>query len=478
MKNNRGNRRQTLRQFVKFTPMATLLVLAVAGPHAAFSAEPQALVIARDMDVNSLDPSRAFCDTCQIYLTATYETLIRIAADNRTLTPGLATAWESNADQTQYTFRLNPEAKFADGSPVEAKDVKWSWERLQNIKGPASYFMAGVEKIDTPDTYTVVVHFESPNSEFLGIVNAPYTAVINSDVAMQEGATAAADADASDKAENWFLYHSAGSGPYVLASYKPNDELRLRRNDKYWGAPPQIGDVVIKQTKDAVSQAQMLESGAADIAMQIDPDTARSIRSKDVIVRMVPSFNFIYVALSPGAKDNKLPLTREIREAFGHALDYRGVIELTVGGNGHLQAAPIPNGFPGTKKLPLPEQDLAKAKKLLQQAGVGDGFELEARFPNVNVYGVDFSTMMQKVQQDLAKVDIKVNLQPLTFPVWVDQIYGDGIPLTAVYFAPDYFGSAQYVRYFGMIPEAAWGKRSGAKTNDKEVEPTTTSAWR
>ena len=81
----------------------------------------------------------------------------------------------------------------------------------------------------------------------------------------------------TDQAEAWFLANSAGSGPFVLASYQPDDELRLKRNDNYWRRQPAVGEIVIRETKDAVSQAQMLESGDADIAMQIDPDTAKNV---------------------------------------------------------------------------------------------------------------------------------------------------------------------------------------------------------
>lgn len=90
------------------------------------SSSDKALVIARGMDVNSLDPSRAYCDTCQIYMTAVYETLIGLDDDNTTLVPRLATAWESNAEQTEFTFTLDPTAKFADGSAVTSADVKYS----------------------------------------------------------------------------------------------------------------------------------------------------------------------------------------------------------------------------------------------------------------------------------------------------------------------------------------------------------------
>lgn len=439
----------------------------LAGGPAAL-AEEKPLVIARAFDFNSLDPARSWCDSCQIYLSNVYETLIGLDADNMTLKPRLAVSWEANADQTQFTFNIDPEAMFSDGSPVEAKDLKWSWERLHNIKGGPSFMMDGVKSVEAADAHTLVVTMEAPNSEFLGILTAPYTGAINSDLAIANGANADAEAEKTDTAEAWFLANSAGSGPYMLASYKPDDELRLTANPNYKRSKVNIADVVMKHTKDAVAQAQMLESGAADVAMQIDADTAKNLPADKVTATTVPSFNFIYVAVSPGAKGNKVPLSKEIRQAISLALDYDGIVEFTTGGAGNLQAAPIPNGFPGTANLPMPQRDVAKAKELMASAGQPDGFEIEATFPSMNVYGVDLSLLMQKVQQDLGEIGIKANLQPVEFSVWRTQIRGDGIPLTAVFYAPDYYGSAQYVQYFAMIDGNPWWKRAGGP-NDPSI---------
>lgn len=445
-----------------------------AGGSTAAANNDKPFVIARDMDINSMDPSRAYCDTCQIYLTAAYDTLIGLDPnDNRTFIPRLAEKWEGNSDRTQYTFTLNKNAKFADGTPLEAKDVKWSFERLANVKGSAAYFMDGITSIDTPNPQTVVVKLAASDSSFLAKVNASYAAIINSKLATANGASNAKDADTTDKAEAWFLKNSAGSGPYTLANYTEGAEIRLTRNENYWGTKPALKEVIIKQVKDAVTQRQQLEAGDADIAMQIDPDTARKISNKDVTIKQVPSFNFIYIALSPGAKDNKIDLNPKIREAVRAALDYDGIIQVTLGGGGKKQAAPIPNGFLGTKNLALPKRDLPKAKQLLKDGGQPNGFQIDAIYPNVNVYGVDFNTMMQKIQADLSEVGIKLNLQPVEFTVWVAKIRGDGIPLTAVYFAPDHTDPIQYVQYFGMVPGAPWSARAGGATplvNQAEVD--------
>jgi peptide/nickel transport system substrate-binding protein len=342
------------------TVLAALAVLSPApglGMQTAAAAQSDTdrpLVIARDLAVSSLDPAKAFCNTCQIYLSAVYETLVGLAPDNKTIVPRLAKSWEVNANQTVFTMHLDPGAVFADGTPVVAKDVRWSLERLHNLKSGPAFLMDGIEKIEEPDPHTVVITLSAPNSDFLGILTAPYTGVINSELAGKNGATAAADAATADTAESWLLANSAGSGPYVLTSYKPNDELRLERSENYWGKKPAIGTVIIRQIKDAVAQAQLLESGGADIAMQIDPDTAKTISTKDIVKQVLPSNNYLYLGISPGAKNATVPLTRDVRKAIGYALSYQQIIDLTVGGQGRMQASAIPNGFPGSEGLPDP----------------------------------------------------------------------------------------------------------------------------
>ena len=448
---------------------AALAADGLAAPLAAQDAGT--IVIARDMDVDSLDPARAFCDTCQIVVTALYERLVDLDPDNGTIVPLLAESWESNEDQTSFTFRLNPAATFADGSPVEASDVKWSWERLKNLKGNPSFLMDGVETIETPDAHTVVVTLAAPNSEFLGILTAPYTGVVNAELAMANGANADADADTTDGSEGWFLANSAGSGPFVLTEYRPDDELRLTRNEAYWGAAPAAEAVVFRQTQDSVAQSQLLESGGADIAMQVDSDTAAGVSNPDVTIETVPSFNFVYVALGAGAEGLGFEMTAKVREAIALALDYEGIIEFTVGGEGRAQAAPIPNGFPGTHDLPLPARDLDRARALLAEEGLGDGVTMEAVYPGINVYGVDLGVLMQKVQQDLSDVGITLELQPVTFPVWRERVTGAGIPITVVYYAPDYFGSGQYVQFFGMIEGSPWANRAHAERAPHILNP-------
>ncbi len=455
-------------------PRRGLGLVAVAGalatvvgvaPAAARQAQADTLVIDRGMDINSLDPARAYCDTCQIFMTAVYETLVGLAPDNTTLVPRLATSWESNAAQTTFTFHLDPKATFADGKPVTSADVKFSWERLKGLAGSASYMVSTIQAIDASDPHTVVVTLTQPNSAFLAQTNGSYLGIVEQSVAAANGATAD---PTTDKAEPWFLAHSAGSGPFVLESYEPGNELRFRRNDAYWGTKPAFAEVVIKETPQAVTQRQQLEQGEADIAMQLSADVASGMAGPDVSVQKVPSYNFVYLALSPGAAGGE-GLTPQVRQAIRLALDYHGLVDVTVGGAGRPQASPIPNGFAGTDGLAEPTQDVAKAKELLSAAGVTN-LTLDATFPSLNVYGVDFSTAMQKVQADLQAVGITLKLNPVEISVWADKIGKDGIPVTMLYFAPDFTDSSQYVQYFGLTTGSQWQSWSKAPANTQEAD--------
>ena len=91
----------------------------------------------------------------------------------------------------------------------------------------------------------------------------------------------------------------------------------------------------------------------------------------------------------------------------------------------------------------------------------------------MNSYGVDLSLLSQKIQQDLSKVGIKVNLTPQEFSVWRDHVRGDGIPLTVSFYAPDYYGSAQYVQFFGMMEGTPWFNRAGGKNDPSILNPQT-----
>lgn len=173
---------------------------------------------------------------------------------------------------------------------MEARAVAWSFARLAAAKGSGSFLAEEIERVEAPDPRTAVVVPRAPNAEFLGAATAPYMAVVDSEVAEAGGLRSAGEAAANDPGDRWSAERSAGSGPFALARYRPNDELRLRRVEGHWrGAPPASAEVVIRQARDAATQAQLLASGGADIAAQLDAETAHALPRGRAEVRVLPS---------------------------------------------------------------------------------------------------------------------------------------------------------------------------------------------
>jgi len=430
------------------------------------------IILGRSMDVSTLDPERSLCDSCQIYNGAVYDTLLAASTADGDLEPLLAKTWEANDDNTEFTFHLDPAAVFSDGSPVEAKDVKWSFERMQNLKGDPSYFMAGVKSVEAKDSETVVVTTDAPDSAFFNVVTAGYTGIINSDVAAENGANADADAATTDTSEQWFLQNSAGAGQYVLDSYEEGSQLVLKANENYWGADkPNFNTVVIKDIEDSATQLQQLQQGDIDVAMQLSFDNLDQIQNDSAITSsVVDTYNYVYLGISPGAPDAPAALKDErVRAALRESIDYDSVIDATVAGNGQKQASAIPNGFEGADGLDLPEYDPDDAKKLLAEAGAGD-LKLTATYPTFTIYGVDFSTMMQSVQQSMKTVGIDLSLNPVDYTTWATDFAEGNIPLTAVYFAPDHPDTLQYFQYFSLAADSSWLGYSGMSENTTETK--------
>jgi peptide/nickel transport system substrate-binding protein len=429
------------------------------------------LVIGRILDLTTLDPSRSLCDTCQIYLSAVYDTLVKANSGDGSLEPLIATKWAGNADNTEFTFTLNPEAKFADGSPIEAKDVKWSWDRIKNLQGSPSYFMTGIASVEAPDAHTVVVRSTAPNSAFPNIASASYMGIINSDLASQNGATAGADAATTDKAEQWFLKNSAGSGQYELDSYAEGSQLVLKRNPNYWAQQPSFDKVTVKEVSEPAAQLQQLQQGDIDIAMNVSFDSLDQLKSNPNLATSVnDSFNFVYIALSPGVPGGEALQNPKVRDAIRSAINYEAVINATVAGNGNLQSTGIANGFEGTKELPLPKYDPVAAKKLLSEAGFPQGLELTATYPNYAIYGVNFSTMFQAIQQSLKEAGVNLTLKPIEYSQWSDMQKRSGIPMTASYFAPDHPDTVQYAQFFSLGDKSVWAERARMPVRPVETE--------
>jgi peptide/nickel transport system substrate-binding protein len=391
-----------------------------------------ALLIGLDIgDSITFDTARIAQYSSPMTLKAVYDTLVTMApGDYINLKPNLATSWEYRADGKAVRFKLRQGVKFASGNPVTAEDVKWSIERVINLKDQPAQYIAHVEKVDivAPDTVDIVL--KDPTQPLLTILAAPSCAILDSKLAATHGATAAADAKDADKATTWLNGNSAGSGPYILQAWERNQQIQMSRNNNYWSEKPGFERVVVRHMSESAAQLLALKRGDIDVAFNLIPEQIETLKGDPQIdVVRTPSLDFIYMAVSEDPAANAALAKKQNRHAIGCAMDYDGIITSLIGGSAVRPVNFLPVGVNGstvetTKEIGF-KQDLDRAKKLLAEAGNPDGFAFDLTYSNNAIAGVSYQNLAQKLQADLGRVGIKANLNPID-QVNLRTLYGQG----------------------------------------------------
>jgi peptide/nickel transport system substrate-binding protein len=442
--------------------LAVVLMLSYSGAAKAQDNKNTLIVATRLSDVITLDPGRAFETLNLTVHHATYETLLEIKANDLTkIVPGLAESYKLSDDGLTYTFVLNKAAKFASGNPVTAEDVRFSWTRLKNIKGgPSSYVTdSGVDKIEVVDPQTVKVTLKAAYPAFATIVTAPAMSILDSKLVKEHGGTDAEDADKSDQAKEWLDQNSAGSGQFILKKWTPNAEVVMVRNDNYWKTKALVDGVTLKDVKDNSSAYQLLSRNDVDIAEGVDADIAAQAKSNsDVKLSLGQSLNLTYLAVSPDPSFNLPTSNQKVRQAIAYAIDYDGIIQGLTQGYADRPAAMLPVGVQGSDPSKRYTHNLDKAKALLKEAGVENGFEITLSIGQGQSSGVPREVLAAKIQSDLAEVGIKVKIDQQTSTNFLTAFRAQKLPMVISTWTPDYLDATMWSDFFSK-PDGGVAKR-------------------
>src|SRR5215213_1417676 len=205
------------------------LALSRFGSGRVHAQDEKQIVVAYAEDILTNDPQRAFEFYSWVIVANTYDTLVTDTPENLIDTlPLLAKSWDIGPDGQTYTFHLDPTAKFASGNPVTAEDVKFSHQRLKNLKDvPGYYADPWVENITVIDEHTVQLGLNKPMAYLLPVLTVVPLSIADSKLIMEQGGNSNPDADQTDTAKAWLDQHSAGSGPYVLSQWTPKSGFIL-----------------------------------------------------------------------------------------------------------------------------------------------------------------------------------------------------------------------------------------------------------
>ncbi|HEX4769132.1 MAG TPA: ABC transporter substrate-binding protein, partial [Lichenihabitans sp.] len=337
------SRRRFLRQSAIASALPSLMTLALQGPASAQAKKLGTLVVAiQEGDTRTLDPQGANELTVPIFLRAIYDQILTFpGSDFRSVTADLATKWDVSPDGLTYVFTLNPNVKFADGTPLTADDIVFSLKRQKYLKGPASWFQDGVASVERTGADEVTIKLTSLNVDWLFLLTSPFLSVASAATMKGHGASDAADAATTDTTRAWVDQHSQGSGPFVLEAWEHGSQLTVKRNPHYWGRQPPFDRVVFRFAKDANIQRDLLVRGDAQIVCNLTPDLAADLQGKPNIgVLNVPSLGFPWLGLHA----NHNPALKNVKswEAIKHAIDYDGMAKIYRGG-GRFIASCIPS---------------------------------------------------------------------------------------------------------------------------------------
>ncbi len=445
-----------MRRFVIMFLVGTLLLLTLGGVTAQ---DEKVLIVGLSEDFNGLDVHRAYEPGGSMIHKIVYDTLVTFPADSVSeIVPNLAADWSISDDGLVYTFMLRDDVVFSNGDPLTAEDVVFSMNRMQNLQDNPAFLADGIVSVEAVDDLTVALTLAQPDPAILAKLVFDAFSVVNAEVVMAQGGTAAEDAAQADTAEMWFDSNSAGTGPYMVASYEPTVQTVLVRNENYWGEAPYFDRIIIRNMPEAATQKLALEAGDIHIAMDVTSDQLPSLEGNAAIeVFSTQSDTLIFLLMNADPAVGGPMSDPLVQRAVRYALDYEGLAIL--GGVGTLNpAAMVPIGFGGA--LDPSEgitRDLDMARDLLAQAGYADGFSVDLRYPDFNYIGTQFSLVAQKVQADLAEVGITANLVPEELQVSLDAYrageHGFGLWL----WNPDYYDTLDYVEF---LPAGVVGNRA------------------
>jgi peptide/nickel transport system substrate-binding protein len=332
------------------------------------------------------------------------------------LRPELAESFAISPDGLKITFKLRKDAKFHDGTPVTAKDVKWSLDRHVTAKSLAAVQLAtgsltSADQFKIIDDATIEVTLDKPDRLALPNFATVYAIIINSELAKKH-------ATAEDPwAQTWLKENTAGGGAFMVEQWKPSEQVILKRNDDWksgeGGRLPFFKRIIAQTIPEPATRSSLVEKGDADISIDLNAsDVVALEQRKKVKIVSTPQFNaFTMIAFNTRMApfDNL-----KVRQAIAAALPYDDLFQASLFGRGaKLYGAtwakvPEQAGFP--QPMPL-KQDLARAKTLLAEAGFPHGFETTFSF-NVGSAAVT-EPMAALVKESLAKIGISVDIQKL-----------------------------------------------------------------
>ena len=340
------------------------------------------------------------------------------------MAPCLAESWSVSPDGLVYEFVLRRGAKFHNGDPVTADDVKFSFERYRGVS--AKILKDKVRQVQVVDPNHVRFQLKEAWPDFLTFYATPAT-----------GAAWIVPRRYIEKVgDEGFKKAPVGAGPYRFVSFTPGVELVAEANEQYWRKIPSVKRVVLKAVPDEVTRATMLKRGEIDVGYTFRGAVAEDIRRTGGLTLKPVRFYGEQWLLFTEQWDPKSPWAdRRVRLAVNLAIDRQAMNESLTLGFSRMTGSIIPRDFEFSWPAPPYPYDAAKARQLLAEAGYSRGLEAELWTDT------GFAEQTEAIANYLAAVGIRTRMRILERAAYFSQLRDKKLrPL--VYVASAAYGNA------------------------------------
>lgn len=389
-------------------------------------------------DPETIDPTLNTSSGAGSIIENAFEGLMRLD-ENEKAVPGVAEKMDISDDQLVYTFTLRKDAKWTDGEPVTAKDFEYSWIRaltketaseyayqLFYIKNAENFYEGKATReelgIEVVDDHTLKVTLEAPTAYFAELTAFTTYFPLREDIV-------------SANPEGWATEPETyvSNGPFKLTQWDMKDQLIFEKNENYWNKDEvKLPGVVFKLVTDQNTAYASLKSGDFDMVDTVPPAEIEGGK-KEGLVTIYPNLATYMLVLNVGKQDTlsadvkKALSNPKVRKALNLAIDRKGIVE-NVTKSGQIPAYSfVPKGILNDKGEEFATKEyydanvanIEEAKKLLAEAGYPNGEGLPTLEFMYNTEG-DHSLIAQAVQQDWAKIGVKVELANQEWKVFLN----------------------------------------------------------
>ncbi len=369
-------------------------------------------VIATLSDAARLDPHLTTDVPSYNILINVFDTLVTKDQDEEVI-PNLATSWD-NVDDVTWVFDLRDDVTFHDGEKFNAEVVKKNFERIldEEVGAPRAFLFEVIEEIEVLDEYTVQFKTEFPFAPLLMHLSHPVGSMISPKsidedyAAMKEG----------EEAGSVINGHPVGSGFFEFDHWDHGTEIKLTKNDDYWGEPVNLSSVTFKAIPEGGTRLAELETGYAHLIEPVQPSEVAQIEDSDVgYVDEKLSSTLAYL----GFNMEKEPFDdKRVRQAVSMLVNTEDVLKGIYEGYGIEATGPLaPGVFGHDENLKPLAYDPEKAKALLKEAGYEDGFETTI-WTNDNQQRMDMAVL---IQDSLKQANIKAEVEVVEWGAYLDK---------------------------------------------------------